>query len=608
MLAVMLACISSAGVVGFASIRAPAVIVSNNTGSLTTITLTITNGNGNVVFTNASTVANSTLQSAYIAAQYGSLYSGKNFSKYNFTYSIYDRGSNVSGPSAGAAMTLLAISAFENKAFRKNFTITGTISQDGVVGQVGGVLDKVSAAYANNLGLVLVPWATPGTIEQGIYYIAQTEYKIPVVEVANIPQAAGYAFGNASFSANTVGINFSNNYKIGALKASLLNCSNLCNDSPFEAFTNYTISLTNAQIANLTASLPGFSVAAGQLANISSQASALHQKGYLYIAADIDFLNYLDAFYLGSYNMTRTGALGYMDGIQSSCSNLLAPQLTLNNYEYVISAQLRQGWANYTINSTISGYNVSGANRDDIVSSMYSAGEAKAWCGAVSFLYGYPYSGNGAPVTFSQSLAQTAIQRINRAEAYPGMYLTLARQAYKQGNYPVAILDADYAYSLSSSSQSFGTNSTALIDKSMGLASNATYGAWATEFAKESLFYAYESSTANSSQLAQYYAEQSYTSAALAAQVSNDTKSIYSSLVAAPQGSSSVPSGPASNSTYGPDTVYMLDNLATQVQQLTEIVGITLALLVGCIVLVAVLAHKLMVMSAGMKKGGRKGK
>lgn len=605
MLVVMLACISNAAFVGSSRIRAPAVVLYNNTGSLTTITLTITTGSGNVSFADSSAVADSTLGSAYAAAQYGSIYAGKNFSKYNFVYTVNDRGINVSGPSAGAAMALLAVSAFEGKPLRADFTITGTIGPDGMVGPIGGALDKVSAAAGGGIKLVLVPWTNPGSVDQGIYYIAQAEYGIPVVEVSDISQAASYAFGSSSGVANEVTMNFSNNYEVGSLPQAQLNCSNSCNEVPFTAFANYTINLTRSQIAALSA-LPGLGTAEGQLMNIINQTAAIHQKGYLYISADIAFLNYLNAFYLGSYNVSRAGALGRIQDTQLECSSLLAPQLTTNNYDYVIGGELRQGWANYTINATLASYNSSGATQDEIVSTMYSVGEAQAWCGAVAFLYSYSYQGTGAPVTFSQSLAQTAIQRINRAEADTGMYLTLARQAYRQGNYPIAILDADYAYVISGSAPGLTQSRGQLVNQSVALASNSTYGSWATEFAKEALFYAYESTAAKNSTEAQLYADQAYSSAYLASQISNDTRNIYASLVAAPLSSTTSMPTQSLNTTYGPTAVYLLNSLSQQVQELTIIVGIALAILVGCIALIAILAHKIMVLSAKQRRRGRK--
>jgi predicted S18 family serine protease len=598
-IAAILISVSGAQTVGSAVIRAPAVIIYNNTGSLTTITLTISNGNGTVSFANASEIASDTYDSAYTAAQYASFYAGRNFSHYNFRYTVNDGGSNVSGPSAGAAMTLLAISAFENKQLRTDFTITGTINPDGSVGQIGGALDKISAASESGLRLVLVPWVPPGDIEQGIYYIAQTEYKIPVVEISNITQAASFAFGSSSGVSNEVSVNFSSDYNVGALPKAGLNCSSPCNTAPFSALVNYTLATTRSQIANLSKS--GSATVAAQLSNVTNQAAAIGGKGYLYVSADISFLSYLDAFYMSGYNTSRDQAVAYMESVQNQCSGLLAPQLTTENYGYVIAAELRQGWASYTINSTISGFNATGATRDDIVTAMYSVGQSKAWCGAASTLYGYPYPESQTTVAFSQSLGQIAIERINRASAFPGMYLTLAKNAYREGNYPVAIEDADYAYALSSTAQSASTPQ--LDAMATAMAHNATYGAWATEFSKEALFYVYESSSAKNSTLAGFDADEAFTSALLASQLSNDTKVIYESFV---------PAGPQTqviqgnlNGTYSPTTIYVLE-LVKQAHELTFLVAVTLALLAGCVVLLASLAHKVMILSAKMEKGNRR--
>ncbi|MDE1865546.1 MAG: hypothetical protein KGH94_02820 [Candidatus Micrarchaeota archaeon] len=601
LLAVMLASISSAAFVGSSEIKAPAVILYNNTGSLTTITLTVTTGAGNVNFVNASEVANDTHESADTAAHYASLYTGKDFSHYNFTYSINDGGTNVSGPSAGAAMTLLAISALQNKPLRNDFTITGTINPDGTIGQIGGALDKISAASGAGLDLVLVPWVPQGDLEQSVYYIGEKEYGIPIVEVSNITQAASYAFSNMSGVAHEVSLNFSTKYNVDSLPASQLNCSNACNEAPFMALTNYTINATRSQINNISSF--GGGTVAGQLSSVVDQATAIRDKGYLYVSADISFLSYLDAFYLSNYNTSRDQALSYMQGVQNGCSGLLMPQLTAKNYEYVIGAELRQGWAGYTINSTIAGFNATGSTRDEIITSMYTAGQAQAWCGAASTLYNYDYG--GSPIAFSISLRQLALKRINRAAQYPGMYLLLARQAYSEQNYPVAILDADYAYSLSSAAQATPANVSQADAVASAIADNSTYGVWATQFSKEALFYTYESAAAGNSTLAGYYADEAYASAALASQLSNDTKSIYESLVPITSPTAVQPNSGSSNG-YGAETLSAVNDLTARVRQLTMLVSVSLALLAGCIVLMAILAHKVLVLSAAVKrKGGR---
>jgi predicted S18 family serine protease len=65
--------------------------------------------------------------------------------------------SAVDGPSAGALMTLLVISAIEGKSLPEDMTITGTIDQDGKIGEIGGIIEKAQAAKDNGKRLLLIP-------------------------------------------------------------------------------------------------------------------------------------------------------------------------------------------------------------------------------------------------------------------------------------------------------------------------------------------------------------------------------------------------------------------------------------------------------------------
>jgi hypothetical protein len=65
----------------------------------------------------------------------------------------------VDGPSAGALMTLLAISAIEERPLREDVTLTGTIDQDGTVGAIGGIVEKARAAKDSGKALFLLPRA-----------------------------------------------------------------------------------------------------------------------------------------------------------------------------------------------------------------------------------------------------------------------------------------------------------------------------------------------------------------------------------------------------------------------------------------------------------------
>lgn len=70
----------------------------------------------------------------------------------------FDTGSVViGGPSAGAAMTLLAIAALSGKGIKEDIMVTGTVSPDGRIGQIGHVIEKVDAAGTNQTKVLLVP-------------------------------------------------------------------------------------------------------------------------------------------------------------------------------------------------------------------------------------------------------------------------------------------------------------------------------------------------------------------------------------------------------------------------------------------------------------------
>ena len=131
-------------------------------------------------------------------------------------YSFDIEGQVLGGPSAGAAMTIATIAAIEGKEVRGDVAITGTIEQDGSVGFVGGIVEKMEAAAQKGVKLFLVPKGQAklttyervveeqrrgGFVFQRVRYVpktidlneyAKSELGIEVREVATISEAAGY--------------------------------------------------------------------------------------------------------------------------------------------------------------------------------------------------------------------------------------------------------------------------------------------------------------------------------------------------------------------------------------------------------------------------------
>ena len=579
--------LSHAGVVGTASIYAPAVVLSNNTGTLTRITLTIFNGTGAVSVSGAASVANSTQQSARTAAYYACAYTSKSCTKYDFTYDINDTAVNVSGPSAGAAMTLLAVSALTHRQLPTGFTITGTINSSGDIGLIGGVYDKVGAAKKNGMNFVIVPASTG--YEDALYYLVQTTFNIPLVQASNITQAWQLINSSAEAAQHESTFNTTVDYHTSSIIPTSLNCSDKCNTAAFGMLVNSTLLLASSEIS-ATSGYGIHSGIASMLSGVLDQSRAVAQKGYLYTAADLAYLDYINAYYFAHHNITIYGAQNEIYNVSSACSSLIAPQYNTNNYEFVVSGELRQLWGTYTITAVNSSLNTSQQpDTDQALYDIYLAGQASGWCNAAYFMYNISNMTSGTPLVQSAALQSIASARLNSTLKYgTNLYTATARQAYNKGEYAAAILDAGYA-------NAFGPqipinySTQQLLALAAQHASNATYGVWATEFAKESQFYAQESNrSSQNATLAHTYAIQAYSSALLGSIISNDTAVISANLNVAAASTTRVNTTTAQQ-TSQQTSLYQTQGLALQFTMLLIIVSVLLLLVcVGLTILILI--------------------
>ncbi len=78
-------------------------------------------------------------------------------SAYDFIYTINASPGIVGGPSAGGAAAVLTASLLQGWALREDVAMTGTINSGGLIGPVGGLKDKISAAGASGIRTVLIP-------------------------------------------------------------------------------------------------------------------------------------------------------------------------------------------------------------------------------------------------------------------------------------------------------------------------------------------------------------------------------------------------------------------------------------------------------------------
>ena len=161
----------------------------NDKGYLIPLEVIIKGGNGKILLNVANVLVDENLQSsAQTAILVAREVARKNmFDKdvlINIEAPVQEQKISIAGGSGGAAMTLAAIAAMQNKTIGKDVLITGTINEDHTIGRIGAPRAKALAAKENGAVMFLVPAGQKS--EMG-------DVGIEVREVATIEEAASYA-------------------------------------------------------------------------------------------------------------------------------------------------------------------------------------------------------------------------------------------------------------------------------------------------------------------------------------------------------------------------------------------------------------------------------
>lgn len=188
----------------------------NYVGSTAELYLDIQPGNGRVFLDTSPASKLDTQFSTRFARDMACQYLDEDCSMYDFFYKISADSPIVGGPSGGAATTLLTISLLENIPFDESTAITGTINSGYLIGSVGGLKAKISAAGNENITKVLIP------VGESIIKENETEelnlinfgrnISVDVVEVANIDDVL-YEFTGKHFEENNKTLEISEMYE-----------------------------------------------------------------------------------------------------------------------------------------------------------------------------------------------------------------------------------------------------------------------------------------------------------------------------------------------------------------------------------------------------------
>jgi len=254
------------------TVYAPAVAKTDKgyVGVISTITVTIQNNGSGRVFVDTLPLTQIDMQgSARLAVKVASaLVKGDNISTddYDFFFVVRTSAPIIGGPSAGAIMTVAAIALLEEDWTINNRTVmTGMINPDGSIGPVGGIIQKIEAAYSVGTTRFLIPkgqgtyteMVTETTAENGwrrtvtypvtrdVAEYAMENYGVEVVEVEDINDAihyfTGYNFSITSSDGNITTENYIDSMK--PLASTLL-------DESGDLYENASDALNNTDIPN----------------------------------------------------------------------------------------------------------------------------------------------------------------------------------------------------------------------------------------------------------------------------------------------------------------------------------------------------------------------
>jgi uncharacterized protein len=160
----------------------------NFVGLFAALQLSIVNGSGRIFFNTMPLAETDTQASARLAVDVACQTLELSCNDKDFLYSISANSPMIEGPSAGAAMSILAMSELMGVDLRKDAAITGTVNPDKSIGVVGGIVEKAKVCQESGLRAVLIP--------KGTKYLFENEsLTIEIIEVETINQAFSFFTG-----------------------------------------------------------------------------------------------------------------------------------------------------------------------------------------------------------------------------------------------------------------------------------------------------------------------------------------------------------------------------------------------------------------------------
>jgi len=333
--------------------------------------LTLKPGSGRVWTRVEPLVGTSTQTTERIAAKIAEKYSSQ-AKDYDYFFEIDSKASLVEGPSAGAAMTLLAISMLQDRAVPDTVSLTGTITAEGGVGPVGGVFEKSGEAARIGIELFMIP---TGELRQTVKIDGQVKsvnlvdyayqnWGMKILEVKNIDDVLQYAFSDLA----AIDVNTGGHTGTDFVPSRLELTDNL---SPMKTITSNYISEAEAAVKSASVALSGTMLDDPTIIDILltylnesekalDKSKVLFEQNYLYSSANFAFLARVNSNFVRdlaeSPDLLSSSSPSLDKKVEALSTKVDSLAIDLNRFvsvdyfEWQVASKERLAWAKLKIN------------------------------------------------------------------------------------------------------------------------------------------------------------------------------------------------------------------------------------------------------------------
>ena len=423
-----------------------AAVTGENTGGVFQLHVEVKPGSGSTYTSVNPRTGLSTQESEDTAATYAFSSTGVDKRQCDVLLSMNGDfgGNSVDGPSAGGAMTAAMIAALTNRTIRQDVVMTGTISPDGKVGAVGGIIEKGKGAADAGAKYFITPKLM---VHEAILLAALSKNRdFHAIDVENLSQAEAILFSNYS-------ANFSSNFTPDSkpLPAGLPSLKMDADLGRFALLSKKVVGELQAKVAQAYPSgsdTPETSQLHSYFNKETAKYNSLIPMGYVFTAANSAFLLSIDVEYakIGDATVDLAGSIS---DVKNCISSLPVANKTRENLHWAIGSDLRRIWATERLNQTLEARADQGGYttlRDLLFSN--------SWCGISRGLASQADDVGGEPVDESKLAPLANKELLSAKEAFSGSkksdydalwHLQNAEWANSTGQYGASIYESAYA-------------------------------------------------------------------------------------------------------------------------------------------------------------------